>query len=414
MLFAHTLRHIVRCGRLTAVDAHGKEHVFSGSPGKDLTIRLHDPALHWKLFFNPGLCLGEAYMDGTFTVENGTIYDFLDFATSNMEIAGETKVMEWVAAADTLFRRLQQYNPAGRARRNVAHHYDLNGELYDLFLDTDKQYSCAYFQSPDDDLETAQLNKKRHLAAKLNIRPGMKVLDIGCGWGGLGLYLAGELGAQVTGLTLSTEQLAVAQKRVMKAGLTDKIEFHLRDYREQTGTFDRIVSVGMFEHVGITHYDAYFETVKRLLAEDGVAVIHTIGRSEVPRATNPWIRKYIFPGGYIPALSEVMRSVERTKLITTDVEILRLHYADTIRHWRARFDENREKAINLYDERFCRMWDYYLAASECSFRHLDNVIFQVQLTKKRAALPLTRDYITEWEKRANRTQKGKVSDGAAA
>ncbi|MEQ8507049.1 MAG: cyclopropane-fatty-acyl-phospholipid synthase family protein [Rhodospirillales bacterium] len=414
MLFAHTLRHIVKAGRLTAIDAHGKEHVFSGSPGSEITIRLHDPSLHWKLFFNPGLYLGEAYMDGTLTVENGTIYDFLAFATSNMEIAGGHKVMEWVAAADTLFRRLQQYNPVSRARKNVAHHYDLNGQLYELFLDADRQYSCAYFYAPDDDLETAQLNKKRHLAAKLAIEPGMKVLDIGCGWGGLGLYLASELDCEVTGLTLSTEQLAVARARAEKAGLAGKVQFHLRDYREQTGTFDRIVSVGMFEHVGITHYREYFDTVKRLLTDDGVALIHTIGRSEMPRATNPWIRKYIFPGGYVPALSEVMQSIEHTRLITTDVEILRLHYAETLKHWRGRFQANRSEAKQLYDERFCRMWDYYLAASECSFRYLDNVVFQIQLSKNRNTLPLTRDYITEWEKRANRRHKASRSDGAAA
>lgn len=414
MLFAHVLRHIVQTGRLTAIDAHGREHVFSGSPGANLTIRFHDPSLHWKLFFNPALYLGEAYMDGTFTVEDGTIFDFLDFITFNMERSGEHPMMAWVAAADTLFRRLQQYNPASRARKNVAHHYDLNGRLYELFLDRDRQYSCAYFQTPQDSLDTAQLNKKRHLAAKLMIKPGMKVLDIGCGWGGLGLYLAGELDAQVTGLTLSSEQLGVARERAAKAGLSDRAQFHLRDYREQTGTFDRIVSVGMFEHVGITHFKEYFETVRNLLTEDGVALIHTIGRSEIPRATNPWIRKYIFPGGYVPALSEVMHNIEQTRLITTDVEILRLHYAETLKHWRARFEKRRDEAKEIYDERFCRMWEYYLAASECSFRNMDNVVFQIQLTKKRDVLPLTRDYITEWEKRANRRQKASTRDGAAA
>lgn len=414
MLFGHVLRHVVRSGSLTAIDATGRHHTFTGTPGRSITIRLHDRALHHKLFFNPGLYLGEAYMDGTFTVEDGDIYDFLEFATANMEIAGEHPVMAWVAAADTLFRRLQQYNPVPRSRRNVAHHYDLNGRLYDLFLDRDRQYSCAYFQNPLDDLDTAQLNKKRHIAAKLMIEPGMEILDIGCGWGGLALYLAGELGCRVTGLTLSSEQLGVARDRAKAAGLEDRIDFQLRDYREQEGTFDRIVSVGMFEHVGVLHFDQYFTTVRNLLAEDGIALIHTIGRSETPRATNPWIRKYIFPGGYIPALSEVMRSVERTSLITTDVEVLRLHYAETLKHWRARFHARRDEARALYDERFCRMWEYYLAASECSFRYLDNVVFQVQLAKKRDVLPLTRDYITEWEKRANRRQKASTRDGAAA
>ena len=414
MLFARLLRHIVSVGRLRVIDAGGKEHVISGSPGNSLTIRLHDPALHWKLFFNPGLYLGEAYMNGTLTVEDGNIYDFLQFATSNMQDAGEHPVMAWVAAADSLFRRIQQYNPAKRSRQNVAHHYDLRRELYELFLDKDRQYSCAYFERPEDDLETAQLNKKRHLAAKLRIEPGMKVLDIGCGWGGLGLYLAGELGAQVTGLPLSTEQLAVARERAEQAGLADKVSFELRDYRDQQGTFDRIVSVGMFEHVGIAHYDEYFSTVKNLLTEDGIALIHTIGRSEVPRSTNPWIRKYIFPGGYIPALSEVMRSVEQTSLVTTDVEVLRLHYAKTLEHWRDRFQKRRDDAKAIYDERFCRMWEFYLAASECSFRYMDNVVFQVQLTRRQDAVPITRDYITEWEKRANRRDKVSTSDGAAA
>ncbi|MBO6946731.1 MAG: class I SAM-dependent methyltransferase [Rhodospirillales bacterium] len=414
MLFARLLKHIVNAGRLTVIDAGGIEHTFSGTTGPSITIRLHDKALHWKLFINPELYLGEAYMDGTLTVEDDDIYDFLQFATSNMERVPTHPVMDWVGRLDSIFRRIQQYNPVSRARKNVAHHYDLSGELYDLFLDRDRQYSCAYFTDPSVDLDTAQLDKKRHIAAKLMLEPDMEVLDIGCGWGGLALYLAEAAGVKVTGLTLSQEQLSVARERARRRGLEDRVSFHLRDYREQTGTFDRIVSVGMFEHVGVTHYQAYFSAVQRLLNDKGVALIHTIGRSDVPRATNRWIRKYIFPGGYIPALSEMMTNIEGTGLVTCDVEVLRLHYAETLKHWRGRFAANRDKAKEIYDERFCRMWEFYLAASEVSFRHMDNVVFQVQLARKRDTLPLTRDYITEWEERLRHDDKSATGGGAAA
>jgi len=413
MLFARLLRYVVKYGRITVIDAHGHKHVIAGASGPSLTIRLHDPSLHWKLFINPNLYLGEAYMDGTFTVEDGDIHDFLAFATRNLEACGGHPVMDWVSRADSLFRRAQQFNPVWRSRRNVAHHYDLSGKLYDLFLDEDRQYSCAYFERPEDDLETAQQNKKRHLAAKLLLKPGMKVLDIGSGWGGLALYLAEHAGVQVTGLTLSTEQLEVARARARKRGLEDRVRFHLRDYREQTGDFDRIVSVGMFEHVGLAHFREYFSGVSRLLKDDGVAVIHTIGRTEEPRATNPWIRKYIFPGGYIPALSEMMQSIERNKLVNCDVEVLRLHYAETLHHWRKRFAANRDKAVRLYDEKFCRMWEFYLAASETSFRYMDNVVFQVQLAKERGAVPLTRDYMYTRDGRRQR-KDDRPSDGSAA
>jgi len=414
MLFARLLRSIVKVGRIKVFDADGVEHVVSGTTGPSVTIRLHDPSLHWKLFLNPNLYLGEAYMNGTFTIEDGDVYDFLRFATRNMEIAGEHPVMNWLSRADSLFRRLQQYNPAWRSRRNVAHHYDLSGRLYDLFLDRDRQYSCAYFTDPGNDLEKAQTDKKRHIAAKLLIEPGMRVLDIGCGWGGLALYLARECGARVTGLTLSLEQLDVARERARRHGLEDRVEFHLRDYREQTGQFDRIVSVGMFEHVGLNHFKQYFATVHDLLDERGVALIHTIGRTGAPRSTNPWIRKYIFPGGYIPALSEMMHSIEKSQLVTCDVEILRLHYAETIRHWRERFLKNRDAALQLYDEKFCRMWEFYLAASEVSFRHMDNVVFQVQLSRDRLAVPLTRDYITDREECLTRRRRPAEGGGAAA
>ncbi len=298
-----------------------------------------------------------------------------------------------------LFRRVHQFNPIPRARRNAAHHYDLSDQLYELFLDRDRQYSCAYFDDCGDDLDTAQLNKKRHIAAKLLIRPGQTVLDIGSGWGGLALYLAAECGADVTGLTLSVEQLKTAARRAAAAGLSDRVRFYLRDYREEDGRYDRIVSVGMFEHVGVNHYEAFFTRVKSLLAPDGVALLHSIGRIDGPGATHPWIRKYIFPGGYIPALSEVVVAVERLKLWVTDIEILRLHYAETLRCWRRRFEHNRERLRAIYDERFCRMWEMYLAGSEIAFRHGGCMVFQMQLAKTVDSVPITRDYMIDWERR---------------
>jgi cyclopropane-fatty-acyl-phospholipid synthase len=303
----------------------------------------------------------------------------------------------------TLSRRIHQHNPVLRAWQNAAHHYDLSDQLYEFFLDRDRQYSCAYFQDRSDDLDTAQLNKKRHIAAKLLIRPGQKVLDIGSGWGGLALYLARECGADVTGLTLSVEQHKVATRRAAVAGLSDRVRFYLRDYREEFETYDRIVSVGMFEHVGIHHYGAFFAKLKSLLAPDGIALLHSIGRKDGPGSTNPWIRKYIFPGGYVPALSEVLPIVERSKLWITDIEILRLHYAQTLRAWRSRFERNRDRVRAIYDERFCRMWEMYLVSSEVAFRRSDLIVFQMQLTKAIDAVPLTRDYMLDWEREHNAT-----------
>jgi cyclopropane-fatty-acyl-phospholipid synthase len=294
-----------------------------------------------------------------------------------------------------LVRHTQQFNLRGRSRNNVARHYDLDGRLYSLFLDTDKQYSCAYFETPDASLEEAQLAKKRHLAAKLLVDPGDRVLDIGSGWGGLGLYLAEMTGADVTGVTLSTEQLQVSNARAAEKNLTQSAKFLLKDYRDIPGPFDRIVSVGMFEHVGIGGFDEYFQHVARLLKDDGVMLLHAIGRSGKPNATNPWIAKYIFPGGYIPSLSEVFASIERAGLYVTDTEILRLHYAETLKEWRRRFMANREEAKALYDERFCRMWEFYLAGSEISFRVDANMVFQIQLAKRQDVVPATRGYIGE-------------------
>jgi cyclopropane-fatty-acyl-phospholipid synthase len=399
VLLPHLLDHLITQGTLRLYGPNGETHIFSGpAPGPDVKMRLHDAALGRKLFLNPRLCLGEAYMTGTLTVDDGTIYDLLELVAMNMEVAPPSILRPLYNGFGRFFRFLQQYNPMPRARRNVAHHYDLSEELYSLFLDADRQYSCAYFLSPDDDLETAQLNKKQHLAAKLRIEPGQRVLDIGCGWGGLALYLARECGAEVVGLTLSEEQLKVARWRAAAGGFADRAQFHLRDYREEVGTYDRIVSVGMFEHVGVMHYPTYFAQVKKLLKPGGLAVLHSIGRSDGPGATNPWIRKYIFHGGYAPALSEVVPVVEKTGLWITDIEVLRLHYAQTLRAWRQRFLANRDRVKAIYDERFCRMWEFYLAGCEVAFRHMGHMVFQMQLAGHVDTVPLTRDYIVDWER----------------
>ena len=310
---------------------------------------------------NPALSLGELYMDGRIVVTRGGLYDLLELGARNL---AEIEGLPWVEALHRVrvaFRGLHQRNDRRRARRNVAAHYDLDARLYDLFLDSDRQYSCAYFEYPGQSLDDAQTAKKRHIAAKLLPKDGATALDIGCGFGGMALYLAGVAGAKVTGVTLSTEQFAVATDRARQAGLADRVEFRLQDYRDVEETFDRIVSVGMFEHVGVNRYDEYFAAARRQLKDDGVMLLHSIGRNSVPGATNPWIRKYIFPGGYIPSLSEVLPAIERSGLYVTDIEILRLHYADTLRAWRERFMARRDEAAKLYDERFCRMWEFYLA-----------------------------------------------------
>jgi cyclopropane-fatty-acyl-phospholipid synthase len=399
MLFAGLLGKLIREGSLTLIDAHGNVYAFGDGTAPKVTIRLHDRALHWKMGANPALYVGEAYMDGTLTVEEGSLYDFLDLGTRSFWEPGNGIMVVAMGMLRNTVRLIQQINPVTRARTNVAHHYDLSGGLYDLFLDSDRQYSCAYFDRPGDSLDAAQHSKKRHLAAKLFLnRPGLRILDIGCGWGGLALYLAAETGAHVTGITLSEEQHKVAQERAQQAGLSDQVSFHLRDYRQEEATYDRIVSVGMFEHVGVPQYPAFFRKVKDLLADDGVALLHSIGRSDGPGSTNPWLRKYIFPGGYSPAMSEVIPVIEKHNLFITDIEMLRLHYANSIREWRTRFEANRDKAKEIYDERFCRMWDFYLAGAEVAFRNERQVVFQIQMTKDQEAVPLTRDYITDWER----------------
>ncbi|MCE7997563.1 MAG: class I SAM-dependent methyltransferase [Rhodobiaceae bacterium] len=397
-MFAFVLDRLISHGDLTLIDASGSARHFGDGTGTAVTIRLHKKRLEWALGLNPYLKLGEAYMDGTLTIDPpARIYDALDIILSNVGIAWAHPLAKLVGRIRRTKRRIDQFNPVGKAQANVAHHYDLDAGLYDLFLDTDKQYSCAYFETADTSLEAAQLAKKRHIAAKLRLSPDTHVLDIGCGWGGMALYLAQETGARVTGVTLSEEQHKIATERAALAGLSDRVQFRLQDYREVEECFDRIVSVGMYEHVGVHHYDEFAAKVHSLLKPDGVALIHTIGRLDEPGATNPWIAKYIFPGGYIPALSEVAPTLERQQLLLNDLEVLRLHYATTLRHWRNRFLARWDDAVALYDERFARMWEFYLAGSETSFRHEGMVVFQFQLTKEIDSLPLTRTYISRWE-----------------
>ena len=358
-------------------------------------VRLSDPTLPRRIAMAPDMGVGEGYMEGTLTIENDDLRGFLDLALENASSKPPIWFQMPLQHAKRGLRWLDQWNPATRSQANVAHHYDLSGELYDLFLDEDKQYSCAYFRRPDDTLDRAQAQKKAHIAAKLLIEPGMSVLDIGCGWGGMAITLARDFGARVTGVTLSTEQHRVATERVKSAGLEGQVDIRLIDYRAVTGTFDRIVSVGMFEHVGAPQYNTYFRTVHDRLAAEGVALIHTIGRTAPPGITSPWISKYIFPGGYVPALSEMSAAIEHEHLHLTDVEVLRMHYAETLRHWDDRFTANVDRAREIYDDRFCRMWRFYLVASEMTFRYGPQVVFQAQLAHRKDAVPLTRGYLHE-------------------
>ncbi len=384
---------VVRQGTLVVHLPDGTIHTFGDGTGTPVAMHVRDAALLRRLVTDTELALGEGYVDGRITFDNDDLHGFLRIAIANQYAQG---MPGWMAPIEGLrhhLGRLRTFNPMGRARRNVAHHYDLSGTLYDLFLDDDKQYSCAYFSRPGMTLDEAQAAKKHHIAAKLLIEPGMRILDIGCGWGGMGLTLARDYGARVVGVTLSEEQHKVATARARAAGLSDRVEFRLTDYRNVTETFDRIVSVGMFEHVGVPHFREYFQAVHDRLAPDGVALVHTIGRTVPPSYTSPWIERYIFPGGYVPALSEMMGAIEKQNLYTTDVEYLRLHYAETLRHWYDRFIARIDDAERLYDERFCRMWKYYLVACEQAFRYGRQCVFQVQLAHRQDAVPLTRDYL---------------------
>ncbi len=402
MLFIF-LRRFIRRGSFTVTTARGRTSTFGDGTGRPVAVRFANTAAQRAVLLDPELKLGEAYMDGTLIVEQGSIADVLALLLRQESLGAPNWALP--RALRYLFRRLQQLNLRSRARTNVAHHYDLDGRLYSLFLDGDQQYSCAYFERPEQSLDDAQLAKKRHLAAKLRIRPGAKVLDIGCGWGGLALYLAEITGAHVTGITLSQEQYERSQNRAQERGHRD-VEFKLLDYRDANGRFDRIVSVGMFEHVGVVFYDAFFSQCAKLLAEDGIALLHTIGRYSPPGITNPWIAKYIFPGGYIPALSEVLRAIERAGLIVTDIEILQLHYAETLKAWRERFLAHRDEVLRLYDQRFVRMWEFYLACSEMAFRLGEMVVFQIQMAKQKGLTPPTRDYIGREEARLRTVEAG--------
>lgn len=391
------LRRFIKQGVLIAIYPDGRSERYGKKSARPVTVRFHSRSLLRRLLANPDLALGEAYMDGSLTVENDDLYGLIELLMSNQMRQPNFGHHPWLGRFRRMGRGLAQFNPMHRSRRNVAHHYDLSGELYDLFLDTDRQYSCAYFRHLDDNLEAAQQHKKALIATKLRLAPGQGVLDIGSGWGGLGLYLAREHGVRVTGVTLSREQHKVAEARARAEKLDDHTRFLLKDYREVEGVFDRIVSVGMFEHVGVPHYREFFTTLRDRLADDGVALLHTIGRADGPGATNPWIAKYIFPGGYSPALSEVVAVIERSGFYVTDVEVLRLHYAETLRAWRQRFETNLERVRTIYDDRFCRMWRFYLVASELAFRLGGHVVFQIQLTKRQDAVPLTRDYLFAYE-----------------
>ena len=399
--------HIVRSGHLTLLEPGGKRFAFGDGTGDEVAIRVHDSRTAFRLVLDPDLAVGEAYMDGGLTVERGTIYDFLALVFSNAATVEPPAGVKFPLQLRVALRRLHQRNPVRLARRNVAHHYDIDGRIYELFLDRDRQYSCAYFESPDRSLEDAQQAKKRHLAAKLAIEPGMRVLDIGSGWGGLALYLAEACGAEVVGVTLSQEQHALSVQRAAQTGLSGRAGFRLMDYREIEGTFDRVVSVGMFEHVGIGHYREFFGKLQSLLAPDGAAVLHSICRSDGPNATSAWTKKYIFPGGYIPALSEIVPAIEKSGLYLTDIEVLRLHYARTLREWRQRFADHRDIARRLKDERFCRMWEFYLAASEFAFRWSGMNNVQIQMCRHQHALPVTRDYMQREESRLRGQDAGR-------
>lgn len=404
--FETLLSDTIRKGALVVEMPSGDRCTAGDGSGRPVRVRITGWKALTRIVLYPDMAVGEAYMDGDLVMLDGEICDLLDLIFSNMAVNEPAGLSSLTRRLVRFFVRLLDYNSPSRSRRNVAHHYDLDRRLYDLFLDHDRQYSCAYFETPEDGLDAAQLAKKRHLASKMDLKPGQRVLDIGSGWGGLALYLARNFDASVLGVTLSEEQLAISNERAVEEQRGGQVDFELRDYRSLTGQFDRIVSVGMFEHVGKRSYGEFFARMRELLADDGVGVLHYIGRTTAPYVTNGWIRKYIFPGGYLPSLSEVMPEIERAGLTVTDLEVLRLHYADTLRHWRKRFLANRARAVEIYDERFVRMWEFYLAACETGFRYQGLVIHQIQFAKSISALPVTRDYMTEneaWLRRRDQT-----------
>ncbi|MCZ4089847.1 SAM-dependent methyltransferase [Sinorhizobium psoraleae] len=396
---SNLLRRLVQKGKLTVVFSSGEKIVLGDGTGQPAAIRIADAAAEKAIVRDPGLKFGEMYMDGRVLIEEGDIFDVLSIIKSNDLANAATFANSIVALGHVLRQQVKSRLPVNRNRYNVAHHYDLDGKLFNLFLDEDWQYSCAYFHPPGISLDEAQRAKKRHIAAKLLLEPGQKVLEVGSGWGGMAMYLAEASDVEVTGITLSEEQLKVSRERAERRGLADRVRFELQDYRTMQGRqFDRIVSVGMFEHVGIGNYGNFFRKMKELLTPEGVMLLHSIGQIYKPWATNPWIEKYIFPGGYIPALSEVLPSVESTRLLVKDIEILPMHYAWTLRAWRERFVARREEAVRLYDERFFRMWEFYLAASETAFLHDKHFVFQLQLSPSLSSVPVSRDYIAQKER----------------
>jgi cyclopropane-fatty-acyl-phospholipid synthase len=398
LLLTHLLNRFIRNGELRLIAADGSVHVFGGRrPGPTVTIRLHDPRLYTKLFLNPELHAGEAYMNGTLTFEGGSnVGDFMELFAINRAGLAAHPGQVLLRRLWRIAKRWHQANPAAAAAVNARHHYDLSTDLYRLFLDDGLNYSCAIFEHPaTDTLEQAQLQKLRRATAKLRLRPGMTVAEIGSGWGAFAIHIAATTGAQVTAINVSPEQLRVGRANAVAAGVERLVEFRELDYRALEGRFDRVVSVGMMEHVGIGHFDAYFGKIRSLLATDGFAFVHCIGRMRPPGSTGPFIRKYIFPGAYVPSLSEVFAATERSGLWVADMEVLRLHYHHTLQHWRRRFAANRARAAELYDERFCRMWEYYLAAVDVGFSDGSNMVFQLLLSAKIDAVPIVRDYIVD-------------------
>lgn len=398
LCFPILMKRFIKIGTVHVVNCKGEKHSYVGSPAyPEITMRLHTASIENRLCLNPDMALGEGYMNREITVEGGTIYDLLFVLGSNQNKGPFSVVQKWHMKSQQFLKKWISRISLTQSKMNVAHHYDLPARLYSLFLDEDWQYSCAYFKKLTNDINTAQLDKKRHLAAKLRLAPHQKVLDIGCGWGGLALFLAQTENVSVVGLTLSEEQRKVATERAKKAGLSDRVQFLLRDYREISGQFDRIVSVGMFEHVGLAQYETFFKQIHGLLTQDGLALLHSIGGEYDPGIGSPWIAKYIFPGGYIPTLSEVLPHIEHQRFHVTDIEILHHHYAATLQAWRHRFLANRKKLPKHLDDRFVRMWEYYLAGSEISFQKRGLMIFQIQLMKNKDKIPLTRDYVYEYE-----------------
>lgn len=399
-LLSHLLARFVEKGRLTVITVDGGRHVFgSGQDGPSVTVRMHDKKLERDLFFNPELTAAEAYMDGRLSFEDGAgAFELLSLFSVNRKGLGSHPVQQALRQAWRSVRRFQQANPVGKAKENVSSHYDHPAAFYRLWLDETMAYSCAYFTHPDEPLADAQRNKFRHIAAKLKISPGMRVAEIGSGWGGLAIYMAKECGAKVTAINVSPEQLAESRRLAQAAGVAGDIDFREVDYRNLEGKFDRVVSIGMMEHVGVSHYDEYFTTIRNLLGEGGFALVHAIGRMSPPGTTAPFIRKYIFPGGYVPALSEVFASTERTHLWVDDCEVLRLHYYWTIRAWRRNFMARRAEVDAMMGERFGRMWEFYLAAVELGFLHGSNMVFQLLLSDKRDDVPVLRDYMVDAER----------------